>query len=154
MSLDRFIDRMNEVSTAIASRDLDEGLQEFLNELFPGSGKFFDDVDELCRQGREEGWLCGYSAGGLHYGRVVKPGEIHGRLSVDVVLMDDLAGPHHRHTTGEIGMIIPQEPEAKFDGMGRGWYVYPPGSAHRPTVTDGAAYVVYLLPDGQIEFTK
>jgi len=32
--------------------------------------------------------------------------------------------------------------------------VYAPGSAHRPTVSSGRALVLYLLPQGQIEFTK
>ena len=32
--------------------------------------------------------------------------------------------------------------------------VYPPGSAHRPTVAQGRALVLYLLPEGQISFTK
>jgi len=32
--------------------------------------------------------------------------------------------------------------------------VMPPGSAHRPTVAQGRALVLYLLPQGQIEFTK
>ena len=30
----------------------------------------------------------------------------------------------------------------------------PPGSAHRPTVAAGRALVLYLLPQGAIEFTK
>jgi uncharacterized protein DUF4863 len=32
--------------------------------------------------------------------------------------------------------------------------VYEPGSAHRPRVTDGKALVLYLLPQGAIEFSK
>ncbi|MEK7820796.1 MAG: DUF4863 family protein, partial [Pseudomonadota bacterium] len=32
--------------------------------------------------------------------------------------------------------------------------VYAAGSAHYPTVTGGAALVLYLLPGGAIEFTK
>lgn len=32
--------------------------------------------------------------------------------------------------------------------------VYGPSSAHAPTVTSGRALVLYLLPEGQIEFTK
>ena len=67
--------------------------------------------------------------------------------------MADIKGPHHVHTTGEIGAIMPISGDAKFDGMPEGWYVYGPGSAHHPTVTDGDAYVLYLLPDGAIEFT-
>ncbi len=49
---------------------------------------------------------------------------------------------------------MPVTPEAKFDGRGAGWCVYEPGSAHHPTVTGGAALVLYLLPDGEIDFTK
>jgi hypothetical protein len=48
---------------------------------------------------------------------------------------------------------MPLTATAKFDGAGRGWKVYEPGSAHNPTVTDGEAVVLYLLPDGRIEFT-
>ena len=42
---------------------------------------------------------------------------------------------------------------ARFDGHGAGWVVYGPGSAHSPTVTGGRALVLYLLPQGAIEFT-
>ena len=49
---------------------------------------------------------------------------------------------------------MPVTPEARFDGRGAGWCVCEPGSAHHPTVTGGAALVLYLLPDGAIEFTK
>jgi hypothetical protein len=41
-----------------------------------------------------------------------------------------------------------------FDGRPAGWCVYPPGSAHHPTVTSGRALVLYLLPEGQIQFTR
>jgi hypothetical protein len=67
--------------------------------------------------------------------------------------MDNLAGPHHRHPEGEIDMIMPLTGAAKFDGRGAGWLVYGPGTAHRPTVSDGRALVLYLLPQGRIEFT-
>ena len=49
---------------------------------------------------------------------------------------------------------MPQEDGATFDGRPAGWVVYPPGSAHRPTVHQGRALVLYLLPQGQIQFTK
>jgi hypothetical protein len=50
-------------------------------------------------------------------------------------------------------MVMPQTATARFDGRGAGWTVYPPGSAHRPTVTEGRALVLYMLPEGKIEFT-
>jgi hypothetical protein len=51
-------------------------------------------------------------------------------------------------------MIMPIDESAQFDGQPRGWLVYPPGSAHKPTVSGGSAYVLYLLPDGAIEFSR
>jgi hypothetical protein len=68
--------------------------------------------------------------------------------------MEDVAGPHHRHPTGEIDLVLPLSGDARFDGRGAGWVVYGPGSAHRPTVRGGKALVLYLLPQGAIEFTK
>ncbi|HWM69778.1 MAG TPA: DUF4863 family protein [Steroidobacteraceae bacterium] len=62
--------------------------------------------------------------------------------------------PHHRHPNGEIDLIMPLEPGAQFDGRDAGWLVYGPGSAHSPTITHGRALVLYLLPQGAIEFTK
>jgi hypothetical protein len=68
--------------------------------------------------------------------------------------MEDIAGPHHSHPNGEIDMIMPVAAAAKFDGHGSGWLVYAPGSAHRPTVDEGKSLVLYLLPQGSIEFTR
>jgi hypothetical protein len=75
-------------------------------------------------------------------------------MSIDVVEMDEVVGPHHSHPNGEIDLVIPLDDGAQFDGRGAGWTVYPAGSAHNPTVTGGKALVVYLLPDGAIEFTR
>jgi hypothetical protein len=71
---------------------------------------------------------------------------------VDVVLMDDIQGPYHGHPNGEIDMIVPESAGARFDGKGQGWMVYEPGTEHFPTVTDGQAIVLYLLPGGEIDF--
>ena len=43
---------------------------------------------------------------------------------------------------------------AAFDGQGAGWKVYGPGTAYHPTVSGGAALVLYLLPEGRIVFTS
>ncbi len=62
------------------------------------------------------GWMCTREAGGIRYGRVVRPGpEMHG-FSVDVVDMEDCAGPHHIHPNGEIDLVMPIEGPAVFDG--------------------------------------
>jgi hypothetical protein len=49
---------------------------------------------------------------------------------------------------------MPVTPGAEFDGHGAGRCVNEPGSAHHPTVSDGEALVLYLLPEGKIEFTS
>ena len=106
------------------------------------------------RQGVAERWLCQHEAGGIRYGRVFKPDDaLHG-FSVDVVDMDNCAGPHHRHPSGEIDLVMPIEGDAKFDDHPAGWVVYAADTAHVPTVSGGRALVLYLLPGGSIEFTR
>jgi len=137
----------------IGDRVLVDGLEADLNRTFPPGGAHFQSVFDACRAGIAAGWMCNREGGGIKYGRVVKPGEGSHGFSVDVVEMENLAGPHHRHPEGEIDMIMPLAGSAKFDGRGAGWRVYGPGSAHCPTVSDGKALVLYLLPKGRIEFT-
>jgi hypothetical protein len=153
MSQAQLEDLMGEIASAIADKPVDGALAAFLNESFAGDGETFKAVEGLCRSGEAEGWICGREMGGIKFGRVIKPGGAAGKFSVDVVRMKDIKGPHHVHPSGEIGMIMPIEGDPKFDGVGRGWYVDPPGSDHWPTVEGGDAYVLYLLPDGAIEFT-
>jgi len=137
-----------------AERELDDDLAAALAEQFPPDGNTFLALHRACRDAIAAGWMCDREHGGIRYGRVIKPGAESYGFSVDVVHMDDVAGPHHRHPNGEIDLVMPLDPGARFDGHGAGWVVYPPGSEHPPTVTGGAALVLYLLPDGAIEFTK
>jgi len=154
MSLEAFKQLIASVTAEIGDKPLDSGLQEHLLQQHPPGSATYDAIRHACRQGIKEGWMCQYEAGGIRYGRVFKPdSELHG-FSVDVVLMKDVKGPHHRHPHGEIDMVMPLDADAKFDGQGAGWCVYPPDSAHHPTVTEGEAIVLYLLPEGAIEFTK
>lgn len=149
-----FTEAVATITARIAGKSIDRELQTVLNENFPPGGEAFDDLAELCRQGIDEGWLCDREHGGIRFGRIIKPGpETHG-FSVDVVLMDDIAGPYHGHPNGEIDMIIPESADAQFDGQGQGWMVYGPDSAHRPTVTGGKAIILYLLPGGEIDFAR
>ena len=141
------------ITAWIGNRTLDATLEADLNRTFSPDGDLFRSVVDACRAGVAAGWMCNREAGGIKYGRVVKPGDASHGFSVDVVEMDNLAGPHHRHPEGEIDMIMPVSPLAKFDGRDAGWLVYGPGSAHCPTVSDGKALVLYLLPKGKIEFT-
>ncbi len=142
------------VTAAIDGLPLDAALEARLNTLAPAGSAFYEELFAACRAGVAAGWMCKYEGGGLRYGRVIKPTPaLHG-FSVDVVDMEDIAGPHHRHPHGEIDLIMPLAGPAEFDGSPAGWKVYPAGSAHCPTVARGRALVLYLLPQGAIEFTR
>ncbi|MFQ5622010.1 MAG: DUF4863 family protein [Paracoccaceae bacterium] len=153
MAKTEFLEILQEVSDSIEGQPLDNDLEQFLNENFPPDDAKFARLSRLCDEGEADGWLVEREAGGIKFGRAVKPGNEAGRFSVDVVRMKDVVGPHHIHTTGEIGAIMPISGNPRFDGKPKGWYVYPPGSDHNPTVTGGDAYVLYMLPEGMIEFT-
>jgi hypothetical protein len=149
-----FSDAVATITARISGMDLDAGLEAFLNESFPPGGEAFDDLAELCRQGIDEGWLCDREQGGIKFGRIIKAGPDTNGFSVDVVEMNDIRGPYHGHPNGEIDMIIPESADAEFDGHGQGWLVYESESEHYPTVSGGKAIVLYLLPDGAIDFTR
>lgn len=149
-----FVAHIAVVTGAIAGIACDTALEERLNRDYPADGAWFAQASALCQRGVAEGWLCGREAGGIRFGRAVKEGYATHGMSVDVVEMADVVGPHHAHPNGEIDLVMPLDPTAKFDGRGAGWKVYGPGSAHNPTVTDGKALVLYLLPGGAIEFTR
>ncbi len=141
------------VTARISGRDLDDALERDLNEAFPPGGEGFAAIEAACRNAIDAGWMCAEGAPGRRFGRIIEPGPASHGLSVDVVDLENIVGPHHRHPTGEVCMIMPADDTARFDGAAKGWKVYEPGSAHNPTVTGGKALVLYLLPDGQIEFT-
>jgi len=137
-----------------AGQPLDADLQAWLNREHGAHSDTYRQLQDFCHQGIEEGWMCEREGGGIRYGRVFRPADdLHG-FSVDVVDMDDVVGPHHAHPRGEIDLVMPQQGDALFDGQPAGWVVYPPGSEHRPTVSGGRALVMYLLPEGSIEFTR
>jgi hypothetical protein len=154
MTATEFTDLMASITGPIEGRALDKGLEADLNRLFPAGGDAFRSVFAGCQAGIADGWMCNREHAGIKYGRVIKPGAATHGYSVDVVEMQDVAGGHHRHPTGEIDLIMPLDGRAEFDGHGAGWLVYEPGSAHYPTVSGGKALVLYLLPQGAIEFTK
>ena len=154
MSQTLFREQIAGLTRQIAGRPLDASLDVWLNEHHGAGSETFRALKTSCEIGVTEGWLCNREGGGIRYGRIFKPeADLHG-FSVDVVDMHDIVGPHHAHPMGEIDLIMPIDGPAAFDGRGAGWLVYPPGSAHKPTVSGGRALVLYLLPEGQIEFTR
>jgi len=154
MTPDEFTPLIARITGSVSGRPLDDELAGYLNETFPPGEEIFEAIRNGCRQAIEEGWMCDREAGGIRFGRVVKPGPETHDFSVDVVMMKDVKGPHHRHPNGEIDMVMPISPDARFDGHRAGWCVYGPDTAHHPTVSDGEAIVLYLLPKGEIEFSK
>lgn len=153
MTPESFATLVSSITARVANRPLDAALARELNETLPGDGPEVAAIAGACREAIREGWMCDREAGGIRYGRVVKAGPATHGFSVDVVDMDEVVGPHHRHPNGEIDLVMPVEGDARFDGHGAGWVVYGPGSAHRPSVSGGRALVLYLLPAGAIEFT-
>jgi len=142
------------LTVQLQGRPLDAALDAWLNAEHGPASATYQRLKAGCQAGVAAGWLCNREGGGIRYGRIFKPADdLHG-YSVDVVDMQDLAGPHHSHPLGEIDLLMPIEGNALFDGRPAGWVVYPPGSAHHPTVSQGRALVLYLLPQGRIEFTR
>ena len=154
MTPERFRAQLTELTAALAGRPLNADLDAWLNREHGAGSASFAALAASCEAGVQAGWLCNREGGGIRYGRVFKPADDLHRFSVDVVDMRDIAGPHHTHPNGEIDLIVPLDGDARFDGRPAGWLVCPPGSAHRPTVSQGRALVLYLLPEGRIDFTK
>lgn len=154
MTPDKFRAQIAGLTAQLAGRAIDAELDAWLNREHGAGSATYAALKASCEAGVADGWLCNREGGGIKYGRIFKPADdLHG-FSVDVVDMTDIAGPHHIHPNGEIDLHMPLGGEATFDGRPAGWVVMPPGSAHRPTVAAGRALVLYLLPQGAIEFTK
>jgi hypothetical protein len=158
MPATEFKAQIAQLTAQITGRPLDAELDSWLNTEHGLGSVTYERLKSSCQIGVAEGWLCDREGGGIRYGRIFKPSpELHG-FSVDVVDMQDIAGPHHAHPLGEIDLIMPMggntDSDAQFDNRPAGWLVYPPGTAHRPTVSQGRALILYLLPEGRIEFTR
>jgi hypothetical protein len=153
MQYEAFRSLVSSLTADISARRLDAALAEHLTRHHPPGGEMYDKIRAACHDAIAAGWMCNREADGIRYGRVIKPGpETHG-FSVDVVDMQDCAGPHHVHPNGEIDLVMPLDGRAALDGQGAGWKVYEAGSDHFPTVRGGRALVLYLLPGGAIQFT-
>jgi hypothetical protein len=153
MDVAEFTTLLKPVTDAVAGQPVDKALEDRLTAAIAPDGEIFAGIEAACHAAIEAGWMCAEGEGTRRFGRVIEPSAETHDLSVDVVDMTDLRGGHHAHPTGEVLMIMPQDDGAQFDRRGRGWLVYEPGSAHRPTVRGGRALVLYLLPDGRINWT-
>jgi hypothetical protein len=100
-----------------------------------------------------EGRIAERGAPPVRFGRVARSGPETSDFSIDVVWMNG-AGPRHRHPRGEVNFCIALEGDPRFDGQPAGWVVLPPESSHVPAVEGGTMLIVYLLPQGEIEFAR
>lgn len=153
MTREDFAARVLPFAEAARGAALDADLAQSLSARLPVHGPEWTALRAAIVEGAEAGLLLKHEQGGVRFGRVLRPSGELANFSVDVVEMRDVVGPHHRHPEGEIDLVFPIDASARFDDQGEGFVVYGPDSAHRPTVTAGAAYVLYLLPNGAIEFT-
>jgi hypothetical protein len=153
MDVAGFQQLISKITGEIASIPLGASLESRLNAEHGAGSYLYEQIFDACKVGVRDGWLCNREADGIKYGRVLKATDATHGFSVDVVEMEDIAGPHHAHPNGEIDLIMPLTEGARFDNHPAGWCVYEAGSAHRPTVSKGRALVLYLLPQGAIQFT-
>jgi len=137
----------------VASLDLSasDEARASLTEHFPPDGPFIKKIAALMRDGVSDGSLCNRGGGAVRFSRVFKASAESCGLSADAVLMDG-PGPLHRHPLGEVDLCFSEDGDPRFDGKEAGWVVYPPGSTHTPTVSDGTMLILYLLPQGAIDF--
>ncbi len=99
----------------------------------------------------EAGTICDRGEAPMRFGRITKATPDSLNFSIDIVDMDG-PGPRHKHPLGEVNFCVALEGEPTFDGNGPGWVVLPPESVHIPTVAGGRMLIVYLLPQGAMEF--
>ena len=68
-----FRQRIAAITSKIAARSLDAALDTWLNAEWGAGSAMFADLEQSCRQGVADGWLCDREGGGLRYGRIFKP---------------------------------------------------------------------------------
>ncbi|MGB0126805.1 MAG: DUF4863 family protein, partial [Rhodocyclaceae bacterium] len=73
MTQEHFQNLISRITSAIAGKPLDAGLEAELNARFPAGGGDCQAIFDACRAAIAEGWMCEREAGGIRYGRVIRP---------------------------------------------------------------------------------
>ena len=149
------LDTFRPLLTAAQGLDLErpEKARAELVRRFDPTGEVAHTVSKELRALLDAGSIANRGELPVRYGRVAKAGPDTLGFSIDVVLMNG-AGPRHRHPRGEVNYCVALDGEPTFDGEPPGWVVLPPDSSHVPTVANGTMLIVYLLPQGEIEFAR
>jgi hypothetical protein len=64
------------LSTHRVGKELNHELQDWLNLKHGVGSNTWREIEQSCRNGVTEGWLCQSEAGGVHYGRLLWPSII------------------------------------------------------------------------------
>ncbi|WP_423200261.1 DUF4863 domain-containing protein [Cupriavidus sp. H19C3] len=138
----------------VKDRPLGAETEVWLNRTYPPGSELYESLAALIRAGEQEGWACNIEITGPEYRRspVYAASDETFGFSINSVYMDNLIGQYHAHPNGEINMIVPLDPGAKFCGQGAGWTAPDPASEHFPEVSGGRAIMLYFLPNGEITY--
>ena len=140
-----------------AAQDLDltdpKSAVEELERRFDPTGPEAAALNQALEGLLADGAIAGRGELPVMWSRVTKASEESQGFSIDVVRMTG-PGPKHRHPKGEVNYCLARAGEPTFDGFPAGWVVMPPDSVHVPTVAGGEMLIVYLLPEGAMEFLE
>ena len=152
MTAEHLLELLHPLTTSCGDLPLDDpaAAEAELERRFPMDGAVVEEIRAAMATGVDEGWLVPRQNGPVRFGRLAK--EQNG-FSLDVVLSGG-DGPKHRHPKGEINMMFAWSGEPRFDGRDPGWAVFAPDSVHVPGVVDGEMLILYLLPDGEVEWVS
>lgn len=152
MSNEQLLEALKPVLQRLPSLDLSDpqAARDVLEAEFPLDGDLGNTLRALTQDGLRQGWLCKREAGPSRFSRVAKPDAGLG-YSVDAVLLWG-DGPRHKHLQGEVNCMLALEGKPQFCGFEPGWAVFPPGSAHVPSVSGGQMMIFYMLPNGAVEW--
>jgi hypothetical protein len=147
---ERLLQLLEPVTKGLRDLDLSDpaAAKTELDRRLPMDGEVVSAIHAEMHKGVEEGWLVPRESGPVKFGRLAK--EQNG-FSLDVVLSGG-DGPRHKHPNGEINMMFASSGTPIFDGCEPGWAVFPPDSVHVPGVSGGEMLILYLLPDGAVEW--
>jgi len=139
-----------EAAQGLDLADVDAARAE-LTRRFDPTGPAGEALANALKALLDEGRIADRGTPPVRWSRVAKADDATLDFSIDVVHMNG-PGPRHTHPQGEVNFCIALEGSPTFDDQPPGWVVLPPGSSHVPTVAGGTMLIVYLLPQGAIEF--
>ena len=114
MNVDEFRTLIKPVTDLVSTRTITPAMAGELNEAFPPDGDTFGAIENACHEAIAAGWMCAQGSEGRRFGRVIEPSVETDNLSVDVVELTDIVGPHHSHPNGEVCMVMPVDDTAKW----------------------------------------